>query len=98
MGCCMWIQSNTCLCAAFSDLLEGTMQMRASFVMYSYYIGTSFAESFNVFFGFNHHQMHIQYFVGQSVNGLNHRHSKGKIWNKTTIHYVDMNPVGRTFI
>jgi hypothetical protein len=40
------------------------------------------------------HQMHVEGLCGRAADRLQHHRPDSDVRNKTTVHYVDMDPVG----
>jgi hypothetical protein len=66
----------------------------AGFVVNGQHIRTGIGEGWQVFFGFNDHQMNIQGQVGDLADGFDDAGAKGDVRDELTVHDIHMDPIG----
>uniref|UniRef100_A0A2P2JSW0 Uncharacterized protein n=1 Tax=Rhizophora mucronata TaxID=61149 RepID=A0A2P2JSW0_RHIMU len=69
------------------------MDCRRLFTMNTDYISSSRDKIRHTLFRFHDHQVYIQRKICHRAQGIHHKRSNCDVWNKTTIHYISMNPI-----
>ena len=57
-------------------------------------IGAGFGKGGEIAFRLDDHQMNVEGLCGRAADRLQHNRPDGDVRNKTTVHHVDMDPVG----
>uniref|UniRef100_A0A2P2MAV8 Uncharacterized protein n=1 Tax=Rhizophora mucronata TaxID=61149 RepID=A0A2P2MAV8_RHIMU len=69
------------------------MDCRRLFTVNTDYVSSSLDKIGHTLFRLHNHQMYIQRKVRHRAQGIHHKRSDCDVWNKTTIHYINMNPI-----
>lgn len=80
------------------DLLQVAVEVRARLGMYRDDVGARSSEVVHVFFWFDDHQVTVDGLFRHRSKGGHDQGADGKVRNKTTIHDVDVDPVGASSI
>ena len=94
----MWIEGHPSQSTSGFDLLNRAVQMGAGLQMNGDNIGPGFDKLLDIALGFFDHQMAIHHFIGEGLDGLEHRKSEGDVGHKTAIHHIHMDPIGFAFM
>src|SRR5262245_39794697 len=57
-------------------------------------VSAGLGESPEITFGFDDHQMNVERLCRRTANGLQHDRPDANVRHETSVHYVDMDPVG----
>src|SRR5262249_24823182 len=90
------VEHHTRFLAQRADLGEHPMQMNRGgrFGLYQEMVGPGLGESLEITFRFDDHQMNVERLCRRTANGLQHDRPDGNVWHETSVHDVDMDPVG----
>ena len=80
------------------NLLDGTVQVGASFVVYVHHHCASFGCLFDVLFWVNNHEVNIQWFGAKFCYGFQYWEAKGDVRYEDPVHNVHMEPICFTLI
>src|SRR5664279_5060879 len=74
----------------------GSVQMSTCFILDRQIIRSGFAEPGKIPVGIYYHQVYIKRYGSDFFYCFDNRESEGDIWDKNTIHNIEMKPVGFT--
>src|SRR5262249_39148965 len=88
------IHSHAHLFPERADRLQGTMDMRPGLDVHRDTVRARFGESLQIRIARRNHQVHIERLSGVTADRLDDVGPYGNVWNKMTVHDIDMDPVG----
>ena len=81
-----------------TDSTQRAVQVRAHLVVYVHNVDAELGKLVDELPRLDDHQMHVERLLTDGAYRLNDRKAKGKVWDKYTIHHVNVEPVALTLV